>query len=311
MKKLIITLVTSTCFYHSNAQSTYDSLISLAIDQYQNKAFCAAAATYNNAFYANGDRGLVDDRIAAAGCWVKCGKPDSSFAQLNKIVTRVKYTDDYALTSNSDLNQLHTDKRWNALLQQVKENKQAAFKVLKYPALAAKLDSMFNTDQQYRVQIRQLEVFGTTDSSQFKSIWHQMDITDSTNLVTVQNIIANHGWLGKEDIGDRGVLTMFLVIQHAGDLQVQLKYLPMLRQAAKDGKLERWNLAILEDRVLVRQGKKQLYGSQIGTDQKTGKHYILPIENEAQVNERRAEAGLQPLEIYAKNWGIEYKLPTN
>ncbi len=54
---------------------------------------------------------------------------------------------------------------------------------------------------------------------------------------------------------------------------------------------------------------KQIYGSQIHRDQKTGKYFVAPIEDEQNVNKRRAAVGLEPLEEYAKQWNIDYKLP--
>ncbi|MVN90831.1 hypothetical protein GO816_06810 [Mucilaginibacter sp. HME9299] len=102
---------------------------------------------------------------------------------------------------------------------------------------------------------------------------------------------------------------MFLVIQHA-DIKTQEKYLPLMRAAVKEGKAHPANLALLEDRLAIRQGKKQIYGSQISID-KTGKATIDAIDDEPNVNKRRAAVGLQPLENYVKQWEIEYHLPAN
>jgi hypothetical protein len=38
---------------------------------------------------------------------------------------------------------------------------------------------------------------------------------------------------------------------------------------------------------------------------------FFPIQDEANVNKRRASVGLQPLEEYAKFFGINYVLPKN
>jgi hypothetical protein len=110
-------------------------------------------------------------------------------------------------------------------------------------------------------------------------------------------------------VGEQGNATLFLVIQHA-DQKTQEKYLPIMRVAVKSGKAYGRHLALLEDRVALAQGKKQIYGSQIHRDQQTGKYFVAPIEDEPNVNTRRAAVGLDPLEDYAKNWDIEYKLPT-
>ncbi len=80
-----------------------------------------------------------------------------------------------------------------------------------------------------------------------------------------------------------------------------------MREAVSNGKAVPQYLAMLEDRVLVRQGKKQTYGSQLETDNKTQKYIFSPIDDELNVNKRRASVGLSPIEEYAKMMGVEYK----
>jgi hypothetical protein len=67
-------------------------------------------------------------------------------------------------------------------------------------------------------------------------------------------------------------------------------------------------LALLEDRILTNQGKEQIYGSQVRTND-AGKYEFYPIMDETNVNKRRASVGLQPLEEYAKYFDINYALP--
>jgi hypothetical protein len=117
--------------------------------------------------------------------------------------------------------------------------------------------------------------------------------------------------VGPGTVGGQANMTFFLVIQHA-DLATQQKYLPMMREAVARGDAEKPNLALLEDRVALGEGRKQLYGSQIGTDDSTGRNYVLPLEEPDNVDARRAEMGLGPLADYVKRWGIvwdpaEYK----
>jgi hypothetical protein len=59
----------------------------------------------------------------------------------------------------------------------------------------------------------------------------------------------------------------------------------------------------------MRKGEKQKYGSQIRINPKTGMQEIWPIDDEKNVNKRRAEIGMEPMEDYARRFGIEYKLP--
>jgi hypothetical protein len=130
---------------------------------------------------------------------------------------------------------------------------------------------------------------------------------DSLNLPKVMDILDKHGWVGPAVVGQQGNITLFLVIQHA-DLKTQLKYLPMLREAVRKGDAQPSHLAMLEDRVALRQGKKQIYGSQVARDNTTGKYYVENLADPKNVDKRRAAVGLPPLAEYLKHWGIEWKV---
>lgn len=141
-----------------------------------------------------------------------------------------------------------------------------------------------------------------TDSAQF------MQYIDSCNLVQVEALISQYGWPGKSFVGASGNQTIFLVIQHA-DIAVQEKYFPLFQQSVEAGESNATDLALMQDRILMRQGKKQIYGSQVVMNKETGAPEFYPIEDEKNVNIRRAGIGLMPLEEYAKFFGIDYTLP--
>ena len=132
---------------------------------------------------------------------------------------------------------------------------------------------------------------------------------DYYNTIKVKAILDKYGWLGADSIGNQGNTTLFLVIQHS-DIATMKKYLPMMRKAVIDRKAKGYQWALLEDRVALFTVGKQIYGSQIGRDQMTGKNFVSPIKDEINVNKRRANVGLEPLEQYAKEFDIDYKLPT-
>jgi hypothetical protein len=177
-----------------------------------------------------------------------------------------------------------------------------------YRSLTAQLDSILTYDQKYRLMIEEVDAKHGQESAEMKALWKIIEKNDSLNLIQVTNILDKYGWLGADAVGERGNSALFFVIQHA-DLKSQEKYLPMIRQAVKDGKANGSQLAMLEDRVAIRQGRKQIYGSQITRDNQSGKYSISPIEDEPNVNKRRAAVGLMPLEEYVKRWNIEYKVP--
>jgi hypothetical protein len=172
-------------------------------------------------------------------------------------------------------------------------------------ALIAKLDSIDREDQQYRLQLNDIK----QNSDEMKALWKTINEKDSTNLIEIKKILDERGWLGQDIIGEQGNTTLFLVIQHA-DLKTQETYLPMMREAVSQGNAKAYDLALLEDRINMRQGKKQIYGSQTIIDSKTGKQYVFPLEDPDNVDKRRAEVGLGTMSQYLLssfgiNWNVE------
>ena len=51
-------------------------------------------------------------------------------------------------------------------------------------------------------------------------------------------------------------------------------------------------------------GRRQVYGSQIGINGLTGKHYVSPLDDPDHVDQRRASVGLPPMADYVKHWDI-------
>lgn len=171
--------------------------------------------------------------------------------------------------------------------------------------LVAILENIYTEDQKYRVELGKTERLYGRDSDEMTALWDTIHEKDAQNEQKITEILDNRGWLGPDSIGERGSLTLFLVIQHAA-IETQEKYLPMMQEAAKTGNANPANLALLEDRIAMRQGKKQIYGSQIMIDPETGEYYVSPIENPDNVDKRRAEVGLQPMADYISIWNLTW-----
>ena len=165
-----------------------------------------------------------------------------------------------------------------------------------------KIDTAAIIEQLAAIHDRDQKTRTTGDSADY------MFYIDSTNLVQVEALLSQYGWPGKSFVGSAGNSTVFLVIQHA-ELPTQEKYFPLMQQSVKEGESRPSDLALLQDRILMRQEKKQIYGSQVVFNETTGSPEFWPIEDERNVNVRRAEVGLQPLEEYAEYFGIDYHLP--
>jgi hypothetical protein len=172
-------------------------------------------------------------------------------------------------------------------------------------SLARVLDTVAQDDELYRNQLDEMVQRYGGESKEVKMLFRQMQAKDSINQMKVFAILDKYGWLGPDVLGEEGNGTLFFVLQHS-ELPMQVKYLPMLRTAVKNGTAKARNLALLEDRVALRQGKKQIYGSQVGWDLRTNWHYMLPLEDPDHVDQRRAAVGLSPLSEYLQNWQIKW-----
>jgi hypothetical protein len=174
-------------------------------------------------------------------------------------------------------------------------------------ALINQLDSIRNDDQKYRNELESIQARYGGDSKEMKDLLNIIHKTDSSNRTKIEAILNKYGWLGTDRIGEEGNATLFLVIQHS-DLVVQERYLPMMRDAVKRGNAKSNSLALLEDRVALRQGKRQIYGSQVSWNMKTNEYYVLPLNDPDNVDKRRAEVGLQALSDYLSNFNLKWNV---
>lgn len=167
------------------------------------------------------------------------------------------------------------------------------------------LEAMFELDQRHRAAMMEAFQKHGPDAPELFSLLEKQHAIDQENLKRLERIVADGGWPKLIVVGDKAASAAFLIVQHA-DLATQEKYLPILRQAVTAGEARASDLALLEDRVLMDQGKQQRYGSQLQSDGKGGWEFY-PIEDEAHVDERRRSVGLPPLADYAREFGFEYQ----
>jgi len=307
VKKITLLAILSFLVFnltYSQDQEKYSKLIKEAWNLYQSKDFLKSGQKYSEAFVTLDGDGKVNDRYNAACSWALANEADAAFVQLFKIAQEDNFTNLGHITIDPDLNSLHKDERWNKLIVIVKSNKEKAEANLNKP-LVAILDTVYQEDQKYRQQIKGIEDKYGRESDEMRAHFKILMQKDSINLIKVKKILDEHGWVGADVIGNQGNSTLFLVIQHS-DLETQEKYLPMMREAVKKGNASSSSLALLEDRVALRNGGKQIYGSQVRRDPETGEYYVSPLINPDNVDKRRAEVGLGPIQEYISNWGIKW-----
>jgi hypothetical protein len=122
--------------------------------------------------------------------------------------------------------------------------------------------------------------------------------TADDRIERLKAIIDEHGWPTIDLVGKDGEDAVWLIAQHADlDPQFQQQALELLRDAVEAGEASPGNLAYLEDRVAAANGLPQVYGTQIQCG-RNGPVPSTPIEDAAEVEERRSGAGLEPLSDY-------------
>jgi hypothetical protein len=291
----------------------YSKLIKEAFDYYERGEFLKSGQKYSEAFLGLGNKGnvvyrydAVRDRYNAACSWALANELDFAFVQLFKIARAGLHIDYNHLIKDPDLKSLHNDPRWDEIKVIVKANEEKAEAKIDKELIAI-LEKIFEEDQKYRMKIDEIEQKYGRKSKEMKAHWKIINEKDSINLIKVKKILDERGWLGPDIIGVQGNSTLFLVIQHS-DIETQKKYLPIMRDAVKKGNARPADLALLEDRVLLGQGKRQIYGSQIGRNQETGEYYVLPLKDPENVDKRRSAVGLESLQDYVVHFGITWNV---
>lgn len=170
------------------------------------------------------------------------------------------------------------------------------------------LGELASADQKYRkLRTSVIEKYGK-DSKEHQENTRLWNLTDSINLIKIDSLLVLYGY---EAIIDNGAESIFIIIQHA-DLQRQLTFIPLFKAKAKQGKMDFQKIALMEDRINVRTGKKQVYGTQICKNIKTAEQFVCALEDPETINLRRAELDL-PAEFlsmaaYCKYFGIKWNL---
>ncbi len=117
---------------------------------------------------------------------------------------------------------------------------------------------------------------------------------DRSNTARMKAIIAEHGWPGHRLAGRDGADAAWILVQHAdADLAFQKDCLAKLEAAVAAGDADPDDHAYLFDRIAVAENRPQRFGTQFGGDGEP-----LPIEDEANVDVRRAAVGMITLAEY-------------
>ena len=302
MKKLIAFFFITMNIAFMQAQ-TYKEWVRKADSCYTAENYKMSVSYYDKAFKI--EQKTFRD-LYNAGCSASKAKENKkAFKWLNLAIDN-GYENIAHIKIDSDLKSLHDKKEWEKIIDKL-QKKLEILGANYDKVLEKELLEIYTEDQEIRGEFMNVYKASKPDKKKIDSIGKIMNKKDSINLVKVIKILDEKGWVGKNVVGTQGNQTLFLVIQHS-PLKYQQKYLPMMREAVKEGNANPGNLAYLEDRVALREGKPQIYGSQSAKNKATGKWYISPMIDPDNVDKRRAEVGLGTIAEYAAKMNIEWNL---
>lgn len=124
--------------------------------------------------------------------------------------------------------------------------------------------------------------------------------TDAKNTAFLKKLVQDKGWPTIPMVGKRASFNAWLLVQHADhDPAFQLQALRLMEPLAARGEVSKTNYAYLYDRVMLKFNGKQRFGTQFGGCE--GDEYKLrPLEDEAKLEQLRAEYELGPMADYRK-----------
>ncbi|WMN11563.1 hypothetical protein QYS49_38865 [Marivirga salinae] len=139
--------------------------------------------------------------------------------------------------------------------------------------------------------------------SENEELIKEMKILDSTLLHKVTLFLNEYGWKSKKEIGELANMGLLLAIQHSSTEEME-SFKEIVERAYQEDKVEKSSYALYVDRLKVRNGLPQIYGTQFYYDEKSASLRFNEIEDFENVNKRRKKVGLAKIEKYAKKNNI-------
>lgn len=150
------------------------------------------------------------------------------------------------------------------------------------------LETVRRNDQKFR---------SIEDPSLLEDNKEEQRILDKENLRIVDSFFNIYGYPNPKLIGIKAMIGLNSVIQHA-PLEIQEKYFGYVCKAYEKGDVPGETLALLEDRIIIRNNRKQYYGTQLVVYK--NKYIPYPLVN------------VDSLFLYRKKmkmpWSMEYYL---
>lgn len=126
----------------------------------------------------------------------------------------------------------------------------------------------------------------------------EMEAVHRRNAARLRVIVAEGGWPGYARVGEEAASAAWLVLQHAiSEPDLMRSCLPLLQDAAARGDADPAEVAMLEDRIRVHEGRLQRYGTQFDwSEDGTAMVPMIGVEDPEDVDDRRRAVGLPAMQ---------------
>lgn len=225
----------------------------------------------------------------AAIQYARAKKVDEAFCMLDKAI-EAGMADAKRLQEKTRIENLHEDPRWDQAVEKMRLAEEAFMHSLSHPELRTELMRRWDNDQALVGQ------------------WDQQRVVIENNSRRLKEVIDQIGWPTISMVGKDGSWTAWAIAQHAYDIKFQRYCLSQIARALSNNEVEPDIYAELHDRIARNTYQQQLFG--MATMEREGVEGFYPIQKEWNVNQRRRQIGLPPLEVFANMNHIDYKRPS-
>ena len=215
---------------------------------------------------------------------------------------------------NPDFLSLIEDPRWERIVDKQISKYESKNGAIRNEDFARELFRMIIKDQGFMYvgnveRQKYIQNGGYFSSPTIFPILAMEEYNQKQNKKRLIELLDKYGWPTSTAVTEYAAAGAALVINHT-NYELRSKYFPMLEEAFQKGEAQSLRYAKMKDRLLVEEGKEQLFGTQIKFDDL--KRVPHPIQNPQLVDKRRSEIGLGPLKPYLKarfniDWAIEQK----
>jgi hypothetical protein len=136
------------------------------------------------------------------------------------------------------------------------------------------------------------------DGSLFAGYHPEMEAVHRENAARLAAIVDTQGWPGRSQVGDDGASAAWRILQHAiGEPALMRRLFPVVHAAASRGEADPAEVAMLDDRIRVFEGRPQRYGTQFHwNDDGTAMVPMVGVEDPDHIDDRRSAVGLPPMQ---------------